>query len=135
MNLTIRCYQPGDAASIRSLNVLALEALGPRPTGPAVEMLDRELRDIEASYIHTGGEFLVGIVDGQVVGMVALKRLNATVAEVTKMRVHPAHWRRGYGAALLRKLEQRAAELGIVELWLDTSPKQAAAEALLETWI
>ena len=128
--LAIRRYLPSDGDAVWRLNAAALEALGKRPSGPIIEMLDRELRDIDRAYISGGGEFLVGLLDQQIIAMGALKRLNQTAAEVTKMRVAPAHWRRGYGEALLLALEDRAREMGIRELWLDTSPRQTVAQQL-----
>ena len=39
---------------------------------------DDDLHHIEAEYIDTGGEFSVGIIDGRIVAMGALKRLTDT---------------------------------------------------------
>ena len=38
---------------------------------------------------EAGGEFSVGIIDGRIVAMGALKRLTDTRAEICRMRVHP----------------------------------------------
>jgi GNAT superfamily N-acetyltransferase len=130
MKLAIRRYHPSDRDAIWNLNSLSLEALGKRPQGPIVERLDRELRDIEGAYLSDGGEFLVGLVERRVVAMGALKKLSSTDAEISKMRVHPDFWRRGYGQAILDRLQGRAVELGFRRLWLDTSPKQTAAQQL-----
>lgn len=46
------------------------------------------------------------------------------------MRVEPAYQRRGFGEVILRSLEDRALELGVRELRLDTTTVQTAAEHL-----
>ncbi len=40
------------------------------------------------------------------------------------------NWRRGYGEAILHRLESAATELRYSELWLDTLPIQTAAQRL-----
>ncbi|GAB3029616.1 hypothetical protein GCM10025298_17830 [Natronobiforma cellulositropha] len=105
---------------------------------------DEDLADVETAYLECGGEFLVGEFEGRIVAMGAfrpadgyvtdfLPDLEATAAEVTRMRVDPAHQRRGYGRTILDELERRARERGVTELVLDTTPVQAGAIALYES--
>ena len=86
-----------------------------------------DLHRVEAEYIDTGGEFSVGIIDGRIVAMGALKRLTDTRAEICRMRVHPEFQRRGLGTRMLSNLEERARELGFRTLTLDTTAGQVAA--------
>jgi len=65
-----------------------------------------------------------------VVAMGALKRLSAHEAEITRMRVHPEHQRRGHGRAILTALEARARELGYTLLRLETTARQVGAQRL-----
>jgi ribosomal protein S18 acetylase RimI-like enzyme len=46
-----------------------------------------------------------------------------------RVRVHPATRRRGVGRALMAALEQRAGQLGMRELHLDTATNQPEAMA------
>jgi ribosomal protein S18 acetylase RimI-like enzyme len=50
-------------------------------------------------------------------------------AEVLRVREHPAVRRRGVGRALMTALEARAAQLGLVEMHLDTATNQLEAMA------
>jgi ribosomal protein S18 acetylase RimI-like enzyme len=59
--------------------------------------------------------------------MGALRPGEGEVAELKRMRVHPELQRRGYGRAILRRLEGRAAQLGYRRLVLDTTERQVAA--------
>jgi len=124
--LEVRRYRPADHGAIWDLHNLALSQVGAHAgNGP----WDDDLHHIEAVYLHDHGEFLVGTLDGQIVAMGALRRIDPEIAEIKRMRVHPAFQRRGYGGAILRMLEQRAAELGYHTLRLDTTTRQEGAQA------
>lgn len=127
--LTIRRYQLADQEAVWSLHNLALREAGAYAgNGP----WDDDLRHVEAAYLSSGGEFLVGTLEGRVVAMGGLRRRSAEVAEVKRMRVHPGVQRRGYGRAVLAALERRARQLGYVRLVLDTTTRQRAAIALYQ---
>lgn len=51
-------------------------------------------------------------------------------AEMVRLRVHPSLQRRGFGAAIVLALEERAAELGYRTLHCDTTAMQGPAMAL-----
>jgi GNAT superfamily N-acetyltransferase len=98
--------------------------------GPDGDALDRDLDDIEASYIKVRGEFLVDSVDGRIVAMGGLRPVGTARAELKRMRVHPDWQRQGRGRAMLDALEQRARDLGFRMLFLDTTERQVAAHSL-----
>jgi GNAT superfamily N-acetyltransferase len=77
------------------------------------------------------GDFLV-VFDpsGDGVGCGGLKDLGSAVFEIKRMWIAPSHRGRGYARALLASLEDRARELGAVELRLDTSAVLDEAVAL-----
>lgn len=91
---------------------------------------DEDLNNIEEEYLHDGGEFLVGEMDGKVIAMGALKRASGEQAELKRMRVDPAVQRRGLGQQILEELEERAREIGCSALYLDTAAHQTAARSL-----
>jgi GNAT superfamily N-acetyltransferase len=76
------------------------------------------------------GEFLVGLCDGRLVAMGGLRHITDKVAELKRMRVHPAFQRRGFARLILTLLEQRARELAYRELRLDTTIMQTTAQHL-----
>jgi ribosomal protein S18 acetylase RimI-like enzyme len=127
--IEIRRYSAGDREAVWRLHNEALDEVGAHlGNGP----WDADLGEIEVSYLQTGGEFLVGVVDGRVVAMGALRPVSPGEAEVKRMRVEPALQGRGYGQALLDALHRRAAELGLSTLRLDTTVQQRAARRLYE---
>jgi GNAT superfamily N-acetyltransferase len=77
------------------------------------------------------GDFLVVFdSDGDGVGCGGLKDLGSQVFEIKRMWIAPSHRGRGYARALLVALEERARELGALEIRLDTSAELDAAVAL-----
>jgi GNAT superfamily N-acetyltransferase len=126
-SLHIRRYAPGDKHAVRRLHDDALNEVGAHlGSGP----WDEDLDEIESLYLDSGGEFLVGVLDGEVVAMGALRRTSPETAELKRMRVKPGLQGRGYGQTLLDALHRRAAELGYSTLHLDTTVQQRAARRL-----
>jgi GNAT superfamily N-acetyltransferase len=126
-----------DHDAVWTLHNLALRAVNAHGgNGP----WDDDLHRIEAHYQHNRGAFLVGVIAGRIVAMGALRPMAqagtspalTAVAEIKRMRVHPAWQRRGYGSAILAALEARARELGYERLCLDTTTRQPAAQRFYE---
>ena len=131
--LTVRRFEPDDFDTVIELHRLALEQTG-ADAGPGPWDADLQSADtIIATYVTAGGDFLVGLVNGRVVAIGALKPTGHCRAEIKRMRVHQAFQGNGYGRTLLDCLEARALELGITVLHLDTTTLQHTAIALYTT--
>lgn len=125
--LELRRFEDADSDAVWELHHLGLERTGAHlGHGP----WDDDLRSIPDSYLDHGGEFLVGVLNGRVVAMGALRHVTNAVAELKRMRVHPAFQRRGLGRQVLVALENRARELGYTKLRLDTGVVLTAAQGL-----
>jgi len=132
-DLQVRRYEPRDADVVWDLHERALRDVG--AYDEAYAHLDADLRAVREEYLAAGGEFLVGERDDRVVAMGAFQPATAVdhhtddpnAAVIRRMRVDPAHQRRGYGATILRRLERRADEAGFERHLLDTTPDQEAA--------
>src|SRR3989344_6586788 len=90
----IRQYRPGDKEDAYALHVEALSAAGTYVSGGNWE---DDFKDIQSVYIKTGGDFLVGTLDDEIVAMGALKKIAQDKAEIKRMRVKPALQRNGFG--------------------------------------
>jgi ribosomal protein S18 acetylase RimI-like enzyme len=124
--LRIRRYEPTDHDAVWALHNGALDDVGAHAgNGP----WDDDLHEIEAVYLRDG-DFLVGDVERCVVAMGAVRRSTPSRAEVKRMRVAPEFQGRGYGRAILLRLEERARALGCETLHLDTTAGQVVAQAL-----
>ena len=125
--LLIRRFAADDASAVRALHDLAPNTVGAHAgRGP----WDHDIDSIKATYLDDGGEFLVGLCDGRLVAMGALRHVTDAVAEIKRMRVPPAFERRGFGRLILTRLENRARELGYQQLRLDTTVIQTSAQRL-----
>jgi ribosomal protein S18 acetylase RimI-like enzyme len=134
-DLLIRRYHPADLPTIWSLSQIPHLGETADPTAP-LALPPRtdpgpfdDLRNIEAAFVACGGDFLVAEFAGHVVAMGGIVPRGNGQAEVLRVRVHPALRRRGVGRAIMTALEQRAAELGLCELHLDTTVGQPEALA------
>jgi GNAT superfamily N-acetyltransferase len=127
--LRIRRYEGGDREPVWRLHDIAMREAGIH-LGEGSWYDD--LHEIQNVYLGDSGEFLVGIVDDEVVAMGALKRTAAGRAEIKYMRVAPRLQRCGFGREILIALERRATELGYETLHLDTAVRQSAARRLYE---
>jgi ribosomal protein S18 acetylase RimI-like enzyme len=149
--LRIRRYEADDADAVWELHERAMADAGTDPS--AIPGTD-DVRRVEEAYLAVGGEFLVGVLpgaDGPAPGsgdepalsveddaLVAMggflpteaghedERSVPGAAELHRMRVAPAHQRRGYGRRLLDGLESRAREAGFERL-LATARRQRSA--------
>ncbi len=127
--IAIRRYRPGDREAVRDLHDAALNDVGAHlGTGP----WDADLDAIESVYLENGGEFLVGVLGGEVVAMGALRRDPDGRAWITRMRVSPHLQGQGIGQTLLDGLHRRAVDLGYTTLHLGTTVGQVAAQRLYE---
>jgi GNAT superfamily N-acetyltransferase len=92
----------------------------------------------------SAGETILALDDARIVGTVTFTRPEATggspfydgpdVAGVGQFAVAPSHQRRGIGAILGGRVEQRAREIGARYLALDTSERAAGLIALYQSY-
>lgn len=68
--------------------------------------------------------------DGEVIGIGALRQIDAEAGEVKSMRTHPSHLRRGVAAALLERIISEARAKGLRRLSLETGSGPAFDPAL-----
>lgn len=144
---SFRRYDNRDQAAVVELHEWAMREAG---TDPADIPGSEDLNRIEATYLDTGGEFLVGIVDlapasvpetfdGQVAAMGGFlpneaghddERTVPDSVELHRMRVAPPTQGRGFGRALLAELERRVDADRYDRLLATTAKRQQRALAL-----
>jgi GNAT superfamily N-acetyltransferase len=111
-------YQPEHQPAMLALHRSAMEGFA---TGMASHEEEADLVAIEQVYLLPGGEFLIGLVDGQVAAMGGFERLSDTTAELRRMRIERQLQGQGYGSQLLCELERLAYGQGVRTLTLDTA--------------
>jgi len=125
-----RRWRPTDRSAVADLHDRALAGFS--------QILQRgsgapDLADVENTYLRSGGEFLVGQIAGAVVAMGALRRIDSVTGEIKRMRIDPAHQRRGHGRALVVRMLDCARGRGLRTIVLDTTSEQVGAQRLSES--
>lgn len=92
-------------------------------------LLEGDLQTL-AKFLPPDGRLFLGEVDGQIAGLICLKRLDDTVCEIKRMYVRPAFRGRGLGRALLQRTIDEARQLGYPIMRLDSARFMQSAHAL-----
>ena len=128
--ITIRSYRREDLPAVRRLHFEGLREFG-FPVDETSCAWDADLRDIEKTYLKSGG-FWVAQAGTQVVGMVGIVRLDDETAELRRMRVHRDWRRRGIASRLCDIAEGFCRERGLARIQLLTEARMEAAGQLYE---
>lgn len=123
--MRLRRYRWSDRDAVWELHRTCLAQVG-IIAGDGVYYED-DMPCITEIYLADRGEFLVGEVDGRIMAMGALRRVDDETAEVCRLRVHPDFQRRGFATRVLEALEEAASRLGYTWLRGDTTLAQGAA--------
>lgn len=135
-SLIIRPFRPDDQDRVSAIYVDWNRHIAGPDNAAAFEeyirrTMDEEILRIPDYYQETPGSgFWVADLDGEVVGMAGIERLNDDDAEVRRMYVDADYRRRGIGVRLLSHLEDFCLEEGYRRVLLSTSEQQEAALAL-----
>ena len=91
---------------------------------------EEELATLPGSYAPPHGRLLVAKVGQQTAGCIALRPMEANVAEVKRLYVRPDFRRRGLGKALVARVLDEARRIGYRSARLDTLREMQNAIAL-----
>ena len=92
--------------------------------GMSQQQDEADLMAIEAVYLRSRGEFLLGFIKERLIAMGGFKRLSDEVAELRRMRIARDLQGHGYGTLLLHELERRSFQAGIRTLRLETARRR-----------
>jgi GNAT superfamily N-acetyltransferase len=76
------------------------------------------------------GAFVIARANGRAIGCGAVRRIDATTAEIKRMYVIPGARGQGLSRKILAFLEAEAARIGVTRLVLETGDRQVEAVAL-----
>ncbi len=145
----VRAFEPDDLPALWALAHLPDAGITEDPDVPVPLPLRRvppsgpaDLVDPAGSVLAAGGELLVALEDGHLVGVGGLRPVHGRprLGRVIRIRVHPAVRRRGVGRRLMEALESSARRRGLTDLLLDVGDHQPEALAFYraldwsETW-
>ena len=99
-------------------------------TAPTFASVDEELANLPGIFAPPKGRLLVGLVDGQVAGCVALKSHGEEVCELKRLFVRPAFRGHNLGRLLAQALIDEARHEGYTRMILDTHKSMVQAHAV-----
>ena len=120
--MKIRRLEDRDAVAVRELVQAGLR----ERFDPYLEGYDPDLNDLWADHL----EFLVGVLDQQVVATGGLKLIDARTVRVRRLSVAPSARGRGYGSVMLEALLREARAQGFARAVLETGADWHSAIAL-----
>ncbi|QHT69971.1 GNAT family N-acetyltransferase [Rhodocytophaga rosea] len=92
------------------------------------ESSDRDLQDIEMSYMHNGGTFEVLENEAsEIIGTIALLKIDNTICKLRKMYVRKNERGKGLGSRLLTRIIEKARQSGFSQIILETEHSMKAA--------
>ncbi len=125
----IRATTVGHLDAVRALWTTYWNELG---FTPCFQNFEQELAGLPGKYAPPAGRLLIGLLDGQVGGAVALRPLYAETCEAKRLYV-PAEFRgRGLAKLLMERLFQEARAAGYRRIVGDTMPVMTAALAMYD---
>jgi GNAT superfamily N-acetyltransferase len=98
----------------------------------AFQEIDAELSGLPGDYAPPGGALFVAVEGGRYLAMIALRRIDDSIAEMKRLYVRPEARGRGLARALIERLCAQARTLGYSEIRLDTLPMMGDAQSLYE---
>ncbi|MDP6546981.1 MAG: GNAT family N-acetyltransferase [Phycisphaerae bacterium] len=118
MKIVIRDFRCGDEADVYSLveTVLGEYGLGMDP-----DSTDRDLADIQAEYVDSGGTFRIVEIDGEIAGSYGLYPVSEKACELRKMYLLSSYQGQGIGRKMMQDLLSWAGESGFTEIVLETN--------------
>jgi putative acetyltransferase len=95
---------------------------------------DKDLVNIESTYLNAGGIFLVAKDDSNIIGTVAVLPYAPGTAMIKKMYIDKLYRGKGLGKRLMDEVLHRCPQLGIKKLYLETLDEMTAAKALYKKY-
>lgn len=129
MQLLIRPISPPDQPIAKQL---VQEGLGSR-FGHIDYSMNPDLNDIQANYIDQGHHFFVAEIEGEIIGTCALTNEAAGIGRIQRMSVRPAWQGHGFARQMTAFLIEKARELGMHQLLVETNDSWESALRLYKT--
>ena len=125
----VRDYAASDRPAVLTLVQTTLVEFG---FAGNVGGIEADLAAIDERYRAPHGGFFVAVLDGALVGTVAIRRKDATTCELKRLYVANAARGHGLGQRLYGHAESFARSAGYAKIWLDSSRRFTQARKLYQ---
>jgi putative acetyltransferase len=92
---------------------------------------EQELRELPGRYAPPGGRLLLAVVDEQLAGCIALRKIGEGTCEMKRLYVRPGFRGQGIGRRLTTRLIEEARAIGYARMRLDTLPAKMKEAAIV----
>jgi len=99
---------------------------------PCFQGFDREVAELPGKYAPPSGRLLMAVEDGEVIGAIALRAVDAETCEAKRLYVIPAHRGGGISRLLMRRIMDEARSIGYRRMVGDTMPVMTQALAMYD---
>lgn len=130
MSVAVRIAVAASPADIEAVRALMLEYRASLGLDLEFQGFAAEVSGLPGAYGPPGGILYLATVDGDAAGCVALRRWDATRAELKRLYVRPSGRGHGLGRQLTELALAAARERGYREVLLDTLPTMTTAQQL-----
>lgn len=126
----ILAESPPHLEAIRELFIEYAASLG---IDLSFQNFEQELAELPGEYAPPAGRLLLALVDDQIAGCVALRKINDEISEMKRLYVRSAFRGQAIGQALAMAIIAEARKIGFRRMRLDTLPSMQAAMKLYES--
>jgi len=129
-NMTIHiCNSPGEFEIAKNITKDYMQWLG---MDLNFQNIEKEFKVFETMYGKPEGCFIYATVNDEVVGGVAIRKLEAEICEMKRLFIYENFQSRGFGRVLCDKIIATSKEMGYSKMRLDTVSKLESAIALYQ---
>ena len=99
---------------------------------PCFQGFDQEVAGLPGKYAPPSGRLLIAIDDGNVIGAIALRAVDAETCEAKRLYITPAHRGGGVSRILMQRVMDEARSIGYRRMVGDTMPVMTQALAMYD---
>ena len=121
-----------DAHDMQSVRVLLREYQRALGVDLCFQGFEAELAQLPGGYAAPYGRLLLAMRDADVLGCIALQRVDDERGEMKRLYVRPSARGTGLGRALVKRILDEARTIGYREIVLDTLPSMIEAQRMYE---
>jgi ribosomal protein S18 acetylase RimI-like enzyme len=130
MNLKFETALPEKTQAVESAKKLFTEYAESLNFSLCFQGFDRELAELPGEYAPPSGRLLLASYDDNLVGCVALRKIDNDVCEMKRLYLRSEFRGKGLGKKMANEIVKLAQEIGYRKIWLDTVPTMKEAISL-----